>query len=499
MPAFFRTLAFLLILPLLAGGGQPYAMAHHPVSTNNELAQQYFDQALTLYYAYNGAEAIPLFERAVAMDPHLAMAYYGIALASGPDLNSPLTQDGFKRAADALRKARSLENYANSPERAYIAALSTRYALEFKNREVDEARYRGAMAELASRYPGDDDALTLYIEAMLEQSGRGDLWNSDGSPRTAEVATMWTTLRTVLQRTPMHIGANHLFIHLFDSAQNPQAALPSARRLSEMNFAPAEEHLAHMPAHTFNETGNYAAAASASRQAIGLFDAYLASDHNATHDNYWSHDVGVGVTALRMLGNYRDAMHLSRRLDEHFHNEDASNLTMVRFYHWDEVLRLHPTQTSDVLRFARGMSLAATGNLGQAEKDFQALKKAKSGDAVSRDLLEAKIAIARGDFPSAEALLLRTEALDDQATTGEYPYFYPPGEALGALYFRMNQFSKAEIAFRKVLRVHPNGGRALFGLWKTLAAENKPEAPSIERQFQAAWKHNDTALDITQL
>ncbi len=499
MPAFFRTITFLVSLPVLAGGLKPYATAHHAVSTQNELAQQYFDQALTLYYSYNGAEAIPLFDRAIALDSHLAMAYYGIALAAGADLNTPLTEDGFKRAADALRTARSLENSANPSERAYIQALSLRYAHQFKDREADEARYRSAMAELASRYPSDDDALTLNAEALLEQSGRADLWNTDGSPRTAEVATMWTTLRTVLLRTPMHIGANHLFIHLFDSAANPEAALPSARRLSQMNFAPAAEHLAHMPAHTFNETGNYAVAAVASREAIRLFDAYLASDHNATHDNYWSHDVSVGLTALRMLGNYGDALQLSRRLDEHFHYSDASVLTMVRFYRWDDVLRLHPAQASDVLRFARGIGLAATGNLGEAQKQLEALKKANGGDALSRDLLAAKIAIARSDLPSAETLLLRAQALDQRVDTGEYPYFYPPDEALGALYFRMNQFGKSETAFRKALRAHPHGGRALFGLWKTLAAENKLEARSVQRQFEAAWEHNDTSLDITQL
>ncbi len=490
--------AFLATLPLLAGAAPPYAMVHHPLSTENELAQRYFDEALTLYYAYNGAEATSMFERAATLDPHLAIAYYGIALAAGPDLNSPLTQDGFKTAAGALKTARSLEGYANQSERAYIDALSQRYAHEFKNREADDARYRTSMAELAAHYPSDDDALTLYTEAMMEQSGRADLWKGDGEPRTADVATMRGNLSRVLQRNPAHIGANHLFIHLFDSAPSADPALPSARRLAQMNFVPAAEHLAHMPAHAFIETGDYAAGAAASREALRLFDAYLASDHNTAHDNYWSHDAGVGVTALRMLGNFGDALLLSRRLDEHFHYSDASALTMVRFYRWNEVLRLHPKEVSDVIRFARGMSLAATGHVGEAEKELEELNKVKS-DALSRDLLGAKIAIARKDVPRAETLLLRAQREDEPVNTGEDPYFYPPDEALGALYLRTNRLDQAEAAFRRGLHAHPYGGRALFGLWKTLAAENKPEALAVERQFEEAWKNNDTSLDIDVL
>lgn len=498
MLSLVRMVAFAATLTFLAGATPPYVTVHHPVSTQNELAQRYFDEALTLCYAYNGSEALPLFERAISLDPHLAIAYYGIALAAGPDLNSPLTPEGFKRAAAALAQARSFKSYANPSEREYIGVLSQRYAHQFKDREADDARYRSSMADLVAHYPNDDDALTLYTEAMLERSGRGDLWKSDGAPRSADVTTMLGNLSTVLQRTPAHIGANHLFIHLFDSAPSADPALPSAHRLTQMNFAPAAEHLAHMPAHTFIETGNYAAAASASRETLQLFDAYLASDHNPAHDNYWSHDAGVGVTALRMLGNYGNALQLSRRLDEHFHSSDSSALTMLRFYRWNEVLQLHPTEVSDVVRFARGISFAATGNVGEAEKALEALIKAQS-DPLSRDLLGAKIALARQDVPRAETLLLRGQAGDQPMNSGEDPYFYPSDEALGALYFRIHQLPKAEAAFRRALRTHPHGGRALFGLWKTLDAENKGKADTVKRQFEDAWQSSDTTLDMGRL
>src|SRR5438445_6913604 len=60
---------------------------HHSVSTKNVLAQQFFDQGLAYVYAFNHQEAIRSFRRASELDPDLAMAYWGIALALGSNYN----------------------------------------------------------------------------------------------------------------------------------------------------------------------------------------------------------------------------------------------------------------------------------------------------------------------------------------------------------------------------------------------------------------------------
>src|SRR5215470_14533503 len=60
---------------------------HHPVSTNKPEAQRFFDQGLALSYAFNHEEAARFFKRAADIDPKLAMAYWGIALVSGPNYN----------------------------------------------------------------------------------------------------------------------------------------------------------------------------------------------------------------------------------------------------------------------------------------------------------------------------------------------------------------------------------------------------------------------------
>ena len=47
---------------------------HHPVSTHNPEAQQFFDQGLRFIYAFNHDEAARSFQHAAELDPKLAMA-----------------------------------------------------------------------------------------------------------------------------------------------------------------------------------------------------------------------------------------------------------------------------------------------------------------------------------------------------------------------------------------------------------------------------------------
>src|SRR5438874_11313347 len=85
---------------------------HHPVSTQNAEAQQFFDQGLRFIYAFNHDESARSFQKASELDPKLAMAYWGIAEAIGPNYNDPASEDRFKRAHDAIQKAVDLSSGA---------------------------------------------------------------------------------------------------------------------------------------------------------------------------------------------------------------------------------------------------------------------------------------------------------------------------------------------------------------------------------------------------
>ena len=68
-----------------------FGTLHHAVSTRSEQAQKFFDQGLKLNYALNHEAAVQSYRRALELDSDLAMAYWGIAHAMGPDINQPMT------------------------------------------------------------------------------------------------------------------------------------------------------------------------------------------------------------------------------------------------------------------------------------------------------------------------------------------------------------------------------------------------------------------------
>lgn len=61
---------------------------HHDVTTESSSAQQWFDRGLANCYGFNHEEAVRCFEKAIAADPGMAMAYWGMAYAMGPNINN---------------------------------------------------------------------------------------------------------------------------------------------------------------------------------------------------------------------------------------------------------------------------------------------------------------------------------------------------------------------------------------------------------------------------
>ncbi|MBV8198831.1 MAG: hypothetical protein JO263_11910, partial [Candidatus Eremiobacteraeota bacterium] len=85
------------------------ALVHHVVTTQVPDAQEKFDEGLTLVYAFNRDEAARRFADAAKADPSLAIAWWGVALANGPNLNFGMTKERVAAANDALVKAKALE------------------------------------------------------------------------------------------------------------------------------------------------------------------------------------------------------------------------------------------------------------------------------------------------------------------------------------------------------------------------------------------------------
>jgi len=230
------------LAPELSGLGT----LHVPVSTSTPRAQRFFDQGIRLLYAFNHAEAIRAFREAARLDPALAMAYWGQALALGPNLNAPMTRDNGRAAYVAIQAARAAAPRASARERALVEALTVRYAPEGAgDRPALDRAYAAAMQKVASQFPDDPDIQTLYADAAMNTMP-WDYWQKDGTAKP-ETARILEALERTIARFPDHAGALHYHIHLVEASNDPDRAERSADRLGPL--MPAAGHMVHMPAH----------------------------------------------------------------------------------------------------------------------------------------------------------------------------------------------------------------------------------------------------------
>lgn len=516
---------------LMPGMGQH----HHSISTKSPEAQRFFDQGLTLVFGFNHEEAARSFRRAAELDPQAAMPYWGVALAFGPCINLDVDPPHEKAAYEAMQKAISLSPHATESERAYIKALATRYSADpGANLRKLDADYARAMRDLSRRYPDDLDVATLYAESLMDLHP-WKLWSLDGRPAEGTEETV-AVLESVLRRDPNHIGANHYYIHAVEASPHPEWALPSARRLETL--APGAGHLVHMPAHTFFRVGDYAASARSNAIAADTDRVYL-RDSGTTGSMYdiiyFAHNLQYLAAADCMQGRFADARQAAEEVVAHIGPMVSANQAMaepyvptliyvlLRFHRWDEILKLRPPNsrlavTTAFWHHARGSAAAATGHLEMAEmerKTLEAVRKEMPPDAefsmysnkartfldLAANILDARISAAHSDRARAIEYWKNAVQIQDGLYYGEPPeWFYPVRESLGAALMLNGQPAQAEAVFRADLEQYPRNPRSLFGLLKSLEAQNKiPDAEWVRREFEAAWKNADVTLELGDL
>ena len=499
---------------------------HHPVSTTNREAQQFFDQGLKLVYGFNHDEARRSFQRAAELDPKLAMAWWGVALTLGPNYNLPVDPEREKAGYDAVQRALALQENASDPERGYINALAYRYSNDPKaDLHALDVAYKDAMARLATRYPDDLDAATLYAESLMNLNP-WHLWSADGKPAegTEEIVA---TLESVLRRDPNHLGANHYYIHAVEASLNPERALPSAARLAKL--APAAGHLVHMPAHIYSRVGDHPASAHCNRLAVAADKKFLAEtrEQGVYPLMYYSHNLHFLAYAAAMQGDFAEAKSSAAKLVSNVAPGvkampdlegflPTPMVVLFAFERWDDFLKLPAPDasfliTNAVWRSFRGIALANLGRTAQAEQEqkefrdlvakipaarnYDQLNKAAAVFKVHENLLTGAIAHSRHDEKAAIESLHRAIGAEDALNYSEPPAWYPPVRPLlGRLLLANNQLAEAEKVFRADLDRNPRDGRALAGLRDVLNAQNrKYEADQIDRQFRSAWISADVS------
>lgn len=515
------------IAPLLEGMGNH----HFPITTTVDLAQRFFNQGIVLAFGFNHKEAGRSFREAARLDSNCAMAYWGMALVLGPNINATMDPENNPAAYEALQKAMQLAPKSTEKEQAYIQALAKRYQADPpKDRGPLDIAYADAMRELHQRYPDDREAATLFAESLMDLHP-WDYWQSDGQAKS------WTpelleVLESVMAGNPEHPGANHLYIHAVEASKTPERGLPSAERLGKA--APGAGHLVHMPSHIYIRVGNYHQGSVANELAIQSDDDYVTQcrsqgiyplayvPHN--HHFLWATATLEGASKKAIAAGKSTSAKVDTAMMrqpgfgtlQHFFIIPL--YAYVRFGEWDTILA-EPKPAKDLVyptgvwHYARGIAFARTNRFAEAEKELAAVKKIAKNPVlkevtiwditateklmeIAAKALAGELAAAKGDYSYAIEYLKEAIEIEDGLAYNEPPdWFFPVRHSLGAVFLEAGRPADAEQVYRTDLEIFPENGWSLYGLRKSLEMQDKNgEAAEVEQRFKEAWAWSDIEL-----
>jgi len=499
-----------------------------PVSTDVERAQQFMNQGLNLVFGFNHAEASRAFAEAARLDPSLAMAYWGQALALGPNINAAMEPADEPKAFGLAQKAVAMKGSATPRERAYIDAVAVRYTGRAEDRAAGDRLFANAMKRVVDTFPDDLDARTLYAEALMDLRP-WNYWTRDGVayPETGPVRA---SLETVLAANPNHPGALHLWIHLWEPTDTPERAEAEADRL--LMLMPGAGHIVHMPAHIYQRVGRHADVIRSNQMAALADEEYIAQcrAQGLYPLAYYPHNLHFIWMGASASGRRALALESAQKLAGVIPQEALSSVpilqgflvvpyyAMVRFGEWERILadpgpRHQTAFTKGVWHFARAMALAATNELEAAEREREALAalvadpslkgqttfSTNTGYAILRiapEVVAGEIAARRQQWDTAILHLDRAVRYEDGLNYQEPPDWHAPvRQNLAAVLLAAGRADEAEAVYWEDLKKNPENGWSLFGLLRALQAQGKnDEAAQIQVRFEKAWRDADFKL-----
>lgn len=516
--------------PIIKGLGN----LHYPISTNSKKAQQYFDQGLTLVYAFNYGEAARSFREVVKLDPNCAMGYWGIALVLGPNYNAPLDANRIKEIDDAISKAKLNSERSTIKEQALIQALGKRYSTyEVEDRTSYNRAYAEAMQQVYRKYPDDIDIAALYADALMNEHP-WDLWTKDGQPQpwTPEIQSV---LEKAIAKAPNHPAILHFYIHTMEASRIASKALPAADKLGGM--LPAAGHLVHMPSHIYIRTGLYHQGVIANEKASQADSNYIAQCkvNGLEPMLYYQHNIHFLAACAFLEGNSKKAIDASwavsnkskkdfiEQSPEVQHFASIPYFVMIHLGKWDDILALSaPTSElkypTAVWQYARGMAYANTGQMEKAQQTMTTVQQYAMDDDLKgkklwgRNSLTDLIRIAaltlggeilakRHSYDEGITVLKEAVAIEDQLNYMEPPdWFFSVRHSLGHVLLQAKRYDEAEKVYREDLVNLPENGWALMGLYKSLSGQGKTkEAEEVHKRFDNAWQWADIQIASSRM
>ncbi len=500
------------------------------IDTRSKQAQDYFNQGIRLYYGFNHREAFKAFRHATELDPSSAMAWWGQALALGPNINMPMMDSTTSITAyEAIRKAIAI-GATNQREKDIIETQAVRYASNFSgDRAALDQAYVDASRTLARKYPKDTDLLALAAEAIMDVHF-WDYWEHDGRAKswTPEILNQ---LDKVLTLDPNHPGANHFYIHAVEASKQPGRATKSADRLQTL--MPGAGHMVHMPSHIYIRTGDYAKGAWSNEQAVKADENYFKTSYEEGLYSmaYYPHNYHFLWACAAFEGSYTRSMKAARDVQSKINTTlmklpDMSVLqhvyatpmyNLIQFGKWDEVL-VEPLPFADqpylkgVWCYGQGMAYVRKGDSQKAAEKLAELRGvlASYGStlvsawinnpasmlAIAEKVLEGELNSGLGKHEVARKAFEDAIVLEDGLRYNEPADWHKPvRHGYGAYLIKRGDFAKAEKIYREDLMLYPENGWSLQGLYLSMKGQKKKaDSEKILVRFRKSWSKADIAL-----
>lgn len=402
---------------LMSGQGK----VHFPVTTDKPESQTFVDQGVAQVHSFCYFESERSFRQAAKIDPGCAMAYWGMAMSN---------VNNARRARGFLKEARNRDAKLSHREKLYIDALEA----FFKEPGNDKDRRKNLLLGLETivqEFPDDLDARAWLAMVTWQNSEKDGI----GSRQAVD-----TLIETVLEQEPMHPGAHHYRIHLWDGVK-PARAERSAGLFAKT--APGIAHAWHMPGHTYTGLKRYADAAYQQEGSARVDHAYMIRDrvmpfeiHNYAHNNQWL------CTSDSHIGRVREAIAVARNLVEQPRDPQKNNINdggsaqrsgrirwaelLTRYELWEDLIAATTSGALDwsdipIERMQRaytlGQAYAARNDPKNLAEQIAALKKNDASEAkTGLAELEGYALLAKGDIGLAfdhfsKASSMRTESL----------------------------------------------------------------------------------------
>ncbi|KAK4183508.1 putative TPR domain protein [Podospora australis] len=531
---------------------------HMPITTKSPDAQKWFNRGLVWCYGFNHEEAVKCFERAAAADPDCAMAHWGIAYAVGPNYNKPwgafdeeerqrTIHRARKEAVVALEKSKATA--AAPAEQALIEALTYRYPQDGDHGDPKKGyqwnyKFADAMQKAYTAHSSHPDVTAVYVDALLNLTPWA-LWDlRTGEPaKGARTLQARAALEKGLVENPYHPGMLHLYIHLMEMSAHPEVALNAADNLR--GLVPDSGHLNHMPSHIDILCGEYRQAIAANSEAVVADEKYVARDGAANfYSLYRCHDMHFRLYGAMFAGKSAVALETAKMLEKTI-SEGLLRVesppmadwlegflamrvhVLVRFGRWEDIIAMQVPEdaslycaTTAMTLYAKGVALANTGRLTEAEETRKRFRDAVGNVHLSRTLfnntcrdilgvasamLDGELEYRRGNIELSFEHLREAIRRDDNLPFDEpWGWMQPTRHAYGALLLEQGRVDEALAVYAADLGFdgtlprslqHRNNVWALHGYHECLTRLGREtEAKIVRPQLEVALAVADVPI-----